>query len=138
MTIQYEWLTSPHPDYTLKIYSTQLNRAITKTSGLASNMQYTDGNTPSEFSASTYAGMHTDCSRYTATPTDTTTDTKTPGYDVDLTLKAEVQAVLDSKDAAKARDTVITNISDLFNNVENIDQFFWFIAYNPTALFKWW
>lgn len=48
MMVQYEWYSSPANDYTVKVYSKHVGTELTDQYGY-SNMLYTDGREPSEF-----------------------------------------------------------------------------------------
>ena len=52
--VQYEWLGSPSPDYTLKVYSKHDLRIFDEND--KENILYTDGRLPSEWTNSTYRG----------------------------------------------------------------------------------
>jgi hypothetical protein len=43
ITVQYEWLGSPHKDFTVKVYSAHADTPITDYDTSNSNMLYTDG-----------------------------------------------------------------------------------------------
>ena len=57
--VWYEWMDSPHKDYTVKAYSAHelpIYNANDET-----NQLHTDGQSPSEFTTSNYCGMDINC-----------------------------------------------------------------------------
>jgi len=54
--VKYQWFGSPHPDYTVKVYSTQTLEI--KDANDANKKTNYDGTEPSAFKSSTYKGMN--------------------------------------------------------------------------------
>lgn len=73
--VRYEWVGQTHKDYTVKVHSKQSGVQVLKSG--AANQLFTDGASPSEFTNTTYTGMHTDCSRYDGTSSTATTTEST-------------------------------------------------------------
>ena len=65
--VKYEWIGSPHRDYTLKAYSKFSSAKIYDSSGNTNKINM-DGQSPSGFTDSSYTGMHSNCDRYFAEP----------------------------------------------------------------------
>lgn len=84
--VNYEWIRSPHRDYTLKAYSKFSSAKIYDSSGNTNEINM-DGQSPSGFTDSSYTGMHSDCDRYFAEPPRSIADT-------------EVKSLLDIMDKA--------------------------------------
>jgi len=53
--VQYEWLDSPAPDYTVKVYSKHDLEIYDE--NLGTSVLYTDGRSPSEWTGSDYKGV---------------------------------------------------------------------------------
>jgi len=56
IVVKYEWMGSPHKDYTVKVYSKSSGK-ITNAQG-ATVLQHMDGQEPSGFTSSTFRGMN--------------------------------------------------------------------------------
>jgi hypothetical protein len=65
ITVQYEWMGSPHKDYTLKVYSKHEGANIVQVDSdskeIGSNQLFTDGRSPSEFTDSSFTGYQDCC-----------------------------------------------------------------------------
>jgi len=57
--VKYDWWGSPAPDYTVKVYSTQTIEVLDEAE--QTRQFHTDGQSPSEFTESTYCGMTNGC-----------------------------------------------------------------------------
>lgn len=107
LTVKYEWLGSPHKDYTLKAYSKYSNALITNSFGNINKINM-DGKSPSGFTGSSYEGMHDDCARYNP---------------VAATKSIE--------------DTEVKSLMDVFEHANDAGEFFEYLWYNPWVCVVW-
>ena len=61
--VKYEWIGSPHRDYTLKAYSKFTNAKISDAYGNTNKLNM-DGQSPRGFTSSSYEGITADCSKW--------------------------------------------------------------------------
>lgn len=136
--VAYDWIGSPHKDYTVKIYSKHASSTLTKDGN--TNKLYADGQQPTEFgSCNTYTGMHTDCSRYNGTSSGgncgggggSTTDGGSSNAPTTSGLTEH------ERFQQRMKDTEIKSFSDVINKCANAEEFFTLIWYNPWSLFVW-
>lgn len=87
LAIKYLWFGSPHPDYTIKVYSKQ-NLAIRDSSG-NQVQQHMDGSSPSGFTSSEYKGMDASFGNSNnVNHIDTVGTTDKPKYDPTVPVKS--------------------------------------------------
>ena len=117
--VKYEFVGSPHPDFTLKVYSKE-NLPILDSNGNTNEINM-DGSSPSGFTSSSYIGMDAwDCSMGTTTDNnDGDTDTNTDSEERDV------------------KEIEVKSLFDVFDNAETVGEFFSFCWYNPQVMFIW-
>jgi len=105
--VKYEWIGSPHRDYTLKAYSKFSTAQISDSYGNINKINM-DGQSPSGFTDSSYTGMTTDCSRFNGAPA-----------------------------RGPVADTEVKSLLDVFDKAENAGEVFEFMWYNPWVCVVW-
>ena len=117
---KYEWVGSPHPDFTLKVYSKN-NQPIKDSNG-NTNIIHMDGQQPSGFTSSSYIGMDNwDCSM--------SANNNNNGGDTTQEEERDVSTI------------EVKSLLDCFGEAQSIGEFFGIMWHNPQVLviwFHWW
>ena len=106
--VTYEFMGSPHPDYTVKVYSKH-DRPLKDSSG-NTNMVHMDGQQPSGFTNSQFKGMD---------------NWSCDSGSTDDGGKRDVSKI------------EVKSLSDVFSQSKSVEEFFSFIWYNPHVCFVW-
>jgi hypothetical protein len=123
--VKYEFAGSPHPDFTTKIYSKYTGVNILDTAG-NSNMIHMDGTSPSGYTSSSYIGMSNwDCSMGSSTDSGGDSSGGDGGDGGTTTEERNIETM------------EVKSLLDVFNNAQDIGEFFALIWYNPGTMFIW-
>lgn len=161
LRVRYTWYGSPHKDFTVKAYSKfPATVKILNKEGAVSNMLFTDGRSPTEFTDSQYCGMTTDCAAPTkptvvitgtvkpepptTTPT-TTTPTTTPVKAAEVKPTPAVTPTepvtptpSEPTEPEEPKEKVIYGFWDLLNKSTSVSEFFSLLFSNLWVLAVFW
>lgn len=135
--VQYEFVGSPHKDFTLKAYSKYSNKI--KDSSGNTNELHMDGSTGSSgFTNSNFAGMNAPTSSFDCCKFGSSTQNCNPN--LGSSDPPAPPAPTPAPEEEKPRDVSevpVKSLVDVFENAETFEEFFEFLWYNPWVTVVW-